>query len=139
MIILQHFGKNKGNKNSMNIFIFKIQIKIVKKQIWSHKSKLLMFHKNKLINLNNKKRKWIYLLIIILKSYLFIQVYLHYLEEYCLEQCVYFHVIVIKKLEICKVHKRNRKVIKLVYHLLNLIINKFLKKKTLKLIMLQLI
>lgn len=123
----------------MNIFIFKIQIRILKKQIQSNKSKLLMFHKNKLINRNNIKRKLISLLIIVLRSYLFIQVYLHYLEGYCLEQYVYFHVIVIKKLEICKVHKRSLKVIKLVYRLLSLIINKFLKKKTLKLIMLQLI
>jgi len=123
----------------MNIFIFKIQIRIMKKHIQSNKSKLLMFHKNKLINRNNIKKKLISLLIIVLRSYLFIQVYLLYLEGYCLEQYVYFHVIVIKKLEICKVHKRSLKVIKLVYRLLSLIINKFLKKKTLKLITLQLI
>jgi hypothetical protein len=123
----------------MNIFIFKIQIRILKNQIQSNKSKLLMFHKNKLINLNNIKKKLISLLIIVLRSYLFIQVYLHYLEGFCLEQYVYFHVIVIKRLEICKVRKKSLKVTKLAYHLLSLITNKFLKKKTLKLIMLQLI
>jgi hypothetical protein len=123
----------------MNIFIFKIQIRILKNQIQSNKSKLLMFHKNKLINRNNIKKKLISLLIIVLRSYLFIQVYLHYLEGFCLEQYVYFHVIAIKRLEICKVRKKSLKVTKLAYHLLSLITNKFLKKKTLKLIMLQLI
>ena len=75
-IILHHFGKNKENKNLMIIFILKIQIR-------NNKIKLLMFHKNKLIHQNKIKRKLIYHLIIVPRSYLFIQVYLHYLEVYC--------------------------------------------------------
>lgn len=136
--ILHHFGKSKENKNLMIIFIFKIKLRLFKIQIRSNKIRnnkirLLKFHKNKLIHLDNIKRKQIYLLIKVPRSYLFIQVYLHYSEEYYQEQYVYFHAIAIKKLEICKAHKRSHKVMESVYRLLTSIINKFLKNNTLKL------